>query len=90
MPHLRRVRLLLHLPPLSHGLTRRGLCAGGAAARPRAASDGEESGGRAARRLYEACRRNAAAASERTSPVERADAPHPPTCTCSDAFRGPR
>lgn len=31
-PHLRRVRLLLHIPPLSHGLTRCACSTHGAAA----------------------------------------------------------
>lgn len=55
MPHLRRVRLLLHLPPSSHGLTPRACSAGRAAARAEMLRAGARNGGREALRLYEAC-----------------------------------
>lgn len=61
MPHL---RLLLHVAPSPHGLTRCARSAGGAAARASTAS-----GGAAALRPYRACRRRPAATSETTSPI---------------------
>lgn len=55
MPHLRQVRLLLHLPALSHGLTRCAWSTRRAAARAWIVSAGVKNGVCEALRLYEAC-----------------------------------
>lgn len=77
MPHLRRVRLLLHLPPMSRGLTRCTHSTDTAAGQAKTVSTDVENRAKAALNPYKAWWCYPAAALIQSSPITRVNTQHP-------------